>query len=637
MDLATAYISRQRALENANGISFLLKAFQKMKAGDDLDVDEETELADLIKKAGHQPRSLVEVYQAQLWKAWKNFSPPETTLEMAISEIETVKVGALKKRYQLKSEGSKEAEKNTIMADRDFADVVWEKDGCFFRVDPTDGENNKTQLIEYYKAVKYEEFEKTIIKNPDSGNLDLHRTLIGIIDECQRRGFNRKQLCFVLKELVRHEIKTSYSTVIYITDANDLFSALLGLLDYSSHLTSLRAQMKKVQRKPTEGITVPLEKFKSIVAELLGIQSPDSDAAKNKTVVEKETMRAIKYFVTPGVWDGIQAFKELYKENNQGAFASLQEVIDFVNDSERKAENRPDRVLSTENKSIKIDLFYSDTMYSWQLGTDDPEPALGDDEEDDYEYEEGEEETVLISEGEYQNWPPKSSSDESIAAASAPRAEPARMRSQGTIPKDQKALHRMFNNESLEKKRKKEGSIQSSRGRGGYQGSRGGGQSAGRGGQASERSARAPTSSANRSQPPPTHSPNSRRARTYVRSPSGAYRSVSRDRMYNVNDQGNMVPRPRSNSPYSRTSTTPSKPKPRGPSPSMCPRCWQSTSGTHAPGACVYRNFPITETVCPVCKSGFHSGENCVHKNSGQRPSSPNSSKFMDGFSKMGN
>ena len=125
--------------------------------------------------------------------------------------------------------------------------------------------------------------------------------------------------------------------------------------------------MRSIVRKPSEGVAVPLHRFKSLV---LGIQSPDTDATSNIRTAEKETMKAIKYFVLPKVYQGIQNYKEMHKET-EGEFATLQDVLNFVNEIERDPENRPTSEMSTRNKSIKIDLFYSDTNWSWHLG-DEP-------------------------------------------------------------------------------------------------------------------------------------------------------------------------------------------------------------------------------------------------------------------------
>lgn len=122
-------------------------------------------------------------------------------MKVAISDFESGKISATKKRYQLKEEAkvkTTDEDLETIMADRDFNEIVWEEDGYFFRVNPKTGMTSEEELIQHYKAVEYDEFVKKgkIIKNPDTQNLDLHRTIIGIIEECQRRGCTRKQLCF---------------------------------------------------------------------------------------------------------------------------------------------------------------------------------------------------------------------------------------------------------------------------------------------------------------------------------------------------------------------------------------------------------------------------------------------------------
>merc|ERR1712218_233246 len=112
-------------------------------------------------------------------------------------------------------------------------------------LDPVTGKL-RTQPLQYAEDIVWEDFSNNCHKNPFSKTVDLYKTIMNLMQECQRVGCIREQFTYVLKLMVYHEFPESYQVMSYEEDAECVFDMVIGLLDFAAHLTRMRECMKKI-------------------------------------------------------------------------------------------------------------------------------------------------------------------------------------------------------------------------------------------------------------------------------------------------------------------------------------------------------------------------------------------------------
>ena len=406
---AARYLQNESQVEQSSALAVLLKL---TAADPSLSDEDRAQVESAIAKTEHSTKTLLSVYRERLKKAHLAYPEPKRTFLSAITDYEKHKASIREKCKEEIAVGGDIAAKardKLMLGDGTLHEPIVEEMGSFFALNPATGDKYEEPLA-YPHEVEWEHFSKYVKRNPYTKTLDLHRTLMKFMEMGKKKGLTRKQLMELNKLLLFHEKPENYTSVSLSEDPFRVFEVILGLIDYTSHLAQLRVALKKVSRRPEECIQGVIYCYATIVNELLQVQTPDSTDEQNENLSQKEAARAIKYFVTPEMWNEVLLYKEMYKNQNDGTPCPLHKLFDFINSTEGAHPNLKPKVVMTMAQNVQVDLFLTEQSrhHSWQLG--DPNPNIDDegDEDDDDEGEEGPAPEVFVTEAgvPYENWPP---------------------------------------------------------------------------------------------------------------------------------------------------------------------------------------------------------------------------------------
>ena len=618
---ADSYIRREKTNDNSEALLEMMEMIREAKIVPD---EKKDRFEELLVKCQYQTKPLIETYKARLWKHWQEYVGPTQTKLEAIAEYESTKIQEFDgKESAAQKKVNTDGEVKYIASTRDLSQVTIKMNRAEYCLDPVTGKL-RTQPLQYAEDIVWEDFSNNCHKNPFSKTVDLYKTIMNLMQECQRVGCTREQFTYVLKLMVYHEFPESYQVMSYEEDAECVFDMVIGLLDFAAHLTRMRECMKKISRKPEHGIQTPVRAFQSLVMELLSVQLPDSSETDNRKESAKQACKSIKYFVTRKAWHEIEQFKELFREKN-GRFATLTEIFGFVNWLESDPDMRPSHTLSLEKQeNLKIDLFMNDTQqnWAWQFGSQSHQTAANSD--DDFDSQTGDEndddqEVFLSEQPLYANhplMPPPSmryirdnhDSGERSHAPTAPQGtHTGEVYSHGHGPQTRSkgaaadiSINRFDAKRRADMKKKKGRDTQN---RGRTTTPRSANVSSFRRNSPFRRESRSKDRSSSEKR---RISPGTGRERLYMRSPtSGSYRSISRNRIMRRNSKGELV---------NRSVSRDRNPVPKS---GQCAVCWKY----HDQGKCDYGKVRKAKFFCK-CKQGYHHVSICLNQpGTGRSPS----------------
>ena len=667
--LAARYIRSQAQNEESSALALLLR---RQADDPDLSTEEKDQLELALTKTQHSAKSLVSTYREKLKKTHLEFKDPRQTYAEAIEAYEVSKVAyraAMKARIAQGGEEAARARDELLMGEASLHEPTVEEEGAYYAFDPATGSKAKEPLA-YPHEIEWAHFSKYVKRNPFSKTVDLHRTLMEFMTVGKKKGLTRKKLMELIKLLLFHERPENYTSVSMCEDPYRVFEVTLGLIDYTTHLAKLRVALKKVARRPEESVNTAVWQYASIVQELLQVQTPDSTEQQNEDLANKEAARAIKNFVTPEMWHEVCLFKKMYIQQNGNEACPLQELFDFINDSEDTEPKMRPKTTLTMSANIQVDLFLTEQSrhHTWQLG--DTNPSVDTDDGDDEEEEEDgevcfatEAETPYsnwppgaghgVASANYENWPPHlggypgsgasaagghtSSPTQTVNMASASRGPQVKTSHTMTTRTKGPASH---TKEDLPPQRRKKTSVarpQKAKGLS-VSASHGGGRSAATkpnqtvGDRPRERSltpgggvraysppthnhrpggrGRSPPRPVSPGRTLPAYSPNTGRRRYYTTSPGGRAYPVPRDNLFTV-DKGSNQLRPKSR--------TPSRDRGQG-AKDKCQVCDKKLKAGN-PHHCDYGKIKATDRSCSKCRRGRHPSSVCLGPPKSRSPS----------------
>ena len=371
MSIAEKYMRNEKAQDEADAVLLMLRILSKDPARFDLSSEERAEVEKATSSVEYQNKALVTIYRERLGKLWEDYIVPLWDMRRVRGEYEKAKIRVAQAAQNDAADQPVEVTREqTFLAARLFEDTIALQDGAKFRLNPATGWPMKDP-IQYDSPIEWVTFSKEVHWNPYTKQVDLHRTLGNLLTRCQKVGCNRQQCTEVLKLMVENHFPTYYNALSYTDDPNTVWELILGMLDYSAHLTKVKTWMKSIKRRLGQGVNEPVQEYTNLIREILNIQSPYATDEENREVALKEAAKSIKHFVTKACWAQVKALKERYFQKHR-QHMTLEELFNFVTFCENEPGMKPTSVLSLDNQEVKIDLFISDThqTWTWQFGAD---------------------------------------------------------------------------------------------------------------------------------------------------------------------------------------------------------------------------------------------------------------------------
>ena len=602
MSIAEKYMRNEKSQDSADATLLLLNLMSVDSDRFKLSKEEKEKVEKAIDSVKYQNKALVQIYRERLGKKWEEYPTPEWDMLKVRGDYERAKILVADAAKNTAAEQKEEiTPEQRYLASRLFEDIVVTQDGAKYRIDHRTGHPDKSRPIQYDAVIEWVAFSKEVHSNPYTKHVDLHRTLGNLIDECKRVGCNRTQLVKVLKLMVENHFPTHYNALSYATDNSTIWELILGMLDYSDHLTKVKSWMKSIKRKVGEGVNKPVQEYQSLIREILNIQSPYATDDENREMAVKESAKAIKHFVTKACWSEVQAYKERHFQKHR-QHLTLEELFNFVTFCENEPGSyKPTSVLSLENQEVRIDLFISETQqtWSWQFGADYSD--TGDREDNEAEIHSNETRPSAQYENYQFSTPPQSDRDGPTTRSMPPTAADLKAREQprhswGNRPGAPSTRRRPEKSKPGSDKSKaatrSKSSASSNRSSSGT--SRG---------TSRERSSSGNRSSAERSGSKKSGRPTSKKSSEGSRNKSRSGKPSSRS--------GADGPERSRRKPTNRTA-----------SPGRCWLCWTR----HPEGRCDYGRIKPVKDMCE-CRKGYHPRSVCLNR-AGSPGRSPSKSKF---------
>ena len=312
--------------------------------------------------------------------------------------------------------------------------------------------------------------------------------------------------------------------------------------------------MNEVKREIGTDISYCLYHYKSLVLELLKVQFPYDTNEQHQKSSEKETSRIVKFLIERNLHEELEVYKQQYKIH-KSSYLPLAEQVIFISDMELNPEYSLKSPKTLKNNELSLSLFYTTQSSPMECnGASD----------------------ILVHE-KWKNLPPPMET-----------RTKAKEKENTSWSRDSSPDRNAFQTPSKYPNTPRyENVSQSSSNDGPYR---------------SRRVTRG------------RFSPNSGRKRIMMRTNSGNFRSISRNRLFTTNRKGQYSPR--------RLSRSPSENKEK-----KCQLCFKN----HREPCFKYGSIKPSEKLCQACFNGYHDKSICLEKRKDEMPK-PESRNNSPGF-----
>ena len=265
---ADEFLRKEKTQDNAEAVYEVLSILTAGSSTLKLSPEKVAVLEVLKKRCNYQNKPLLEIYRERMMKAWREYPEPEFDMKRALSRHENAKILANKaaaKEGREKTEAEAKLSAETLfLSTRTFDETIFTQEGAKYRIDYKTGDADDNP-IKFSEKIEWSTFRDEVHINPFSQTVDLYRSLMNIMKEGKRVGCDREQLCKIYKLFIFHHFKESHNALSYEEDPTVIWEILIGILDFSSHLTKLRESMRLIKRKPNEGIQKAVRAYASLI------------------------------------------------------------------------------------------------------------------------------------------------------------------------------------------------------------------------------------------------------------------------------------------------------------------------------------------------------------------------------------
>ena len=553
---------------------------------DELSETEKKETQELIEKTKISTSRHRAQINDELTKLWDNYTAPTKTVNMAREEYEKYKLSCMQKNIEARKKKPDGSDSGLQVPVPDFIDCVAASGPphatVYKRIKPETGDI-ESEPLEFTGKITLELFDDEIVLSPVSGKVNVTETLAKVLVKAQGMGLTRDHLAIWMKLFVHQHMPERHADISYVQNTREVFLTLISSISYAGHATKIKKEMRKLTREPGVDISIPIDRYKSLVKEYIAVLQP----YKSRTVVAEEAERAanklIKNFVTPVMWAEVERYREKYMKRYT-RYASVQEQLEFIAEKEDSEEHiyglKENLILKTDCADVRIyNTRILDTYGSHETGV--------------YMNTSGGSQATLAATG----WGGTGGSPAPSAPPYRPKSpSPAPYQTRSTGPATGPPLHRAHEfgvNRSLELNKTNYGSDQYNR---------------------------------NPGIPPGTHTsrkdqfslPQKNAARKFIQSPGGTLRPYSRSPSSNYDNRNrtsspwrsqNYRPRSGQSPKRNNSGSRANSPKP-GQSPrKLCMLCFREHAPPPSP-CFIYGRNVIEKVMCP-CGKGYHDPKQC--------------------------
>ena len=202
-----------------------------------------------------------------------------------------------------------------------------------------------TVVLPYQDDIKLEDFETCLEYVPaltgKQTRISMTTSIPAIFDLCQARGFTLKNLCELLKLLIRKYIPSQEPLVNTLKSEHPekYLTLIANNLNPQKDLEAIDKLIDQVSRAPTETISEVVEKAKSLYIHRQKLTNPKLSQEELELKANRSVIVYLSSWVTPQCWEKVTKWKN--EREKAGSVLFLSQYLDQIILHERRDKFRP--------------------------------------------------------------------------------------------------------------------------------------------------------------------------------------------------------------------------------------------------------------------------------------------------------
>ena len=312
-------------------------------------------------------RTQIDTFKDQLLSMWHDYKEPQKTIQGVIGEYEGARRQTLEDHHKTEMFHVATARKMGTYYIPSPPPVIPNYESCykqlgdrFFALSLANGSVCSDVLLNPIDFQLHDIRKCIIIDNHDK-TLNVLESTKNILQYGSNVGMPKSKISELLKSMIHEYQPDSYGVFNFINSPLEVFSAVIGMVSYTSRLESIKRAVSRILREPNESIETPVKKYCSLLLTASSMEQPNMSNSEAIDKAHKQAIRAIDFLVEDNTKVQLHRMKqEEYTRMNRKA--SLKEVMSFVSNIESDPRYQLRTAKGLVGQPVNFSLYHTDTI-----------------------------------------------------------------------------------------------------------------------------------------------------------------------------------------------------------------------------------------------------------------------------------